>query len=117
MKPILKLYRGYANEQELIVMGHVFKPTSTEDYNFQKRNLKNARSVIKLFSAKIQANADVYLEHNDLKIHTKTLEDGYFKITLFMLVGELLPIFIIYHRHYKNLQNGEKSKKEMKSSN
>ena len=75
MKPILKLYRGYANEQELIVMGHVFKPTSTEDYNFQKRNLKNARSVIKLFSAKIQANADVYLEHNDLKIHTKTLED------------------------------------------
>jgi len=79
MKPILKLYRGYANEQELIVMGHVFKPTSTEDYNFQKRNLKNARSVIKLFSAKIQANADVYLEHNDLKIHTKTLKDGYFK--------------------------------------
>jgi hypothetical protein len=23
MRPILKLYRGYANEQELIVMGHV----------------------------------------------------------------------------------------------
>jgi hypothetical protein len=30
MKPILKLYRGYANEQELIVMGHVFKPTNTK---------------------------------------------------------------------------------------
>ena len=28
MRPILKLYRGYANEQELIVMGHVFKPTT-----------------------------------------------------------------------------------------
>jgi hypothetical protein len=27
MRPILKLYRGYANEQELIVMGHVLKPT------------------------------------------------------------------------------------------
>jgi hypothetical protein len=37
MKPILKLYRGYANEQELIVMGHVFKPTTIEEYNFQKR--------------------------------------------------------------------------------
>lgn len=79
MKPILKLYRGYANEQELIVMGHVFKPTSTRDYNFQKRSLKNARSVIKLFSTKTQANADVYLEHNGIKIHTKTLDDGYFK--------------------------------------
>jgi hypothetical protein len=35
MKPILKLYRGY--EQELIVMGHVLKPTTIEEYNFQKR--------------------------------------------------------------------------------
>lgn len=37
MNPILKLYRGYANEQELIVMGHVFKPTRTKDYDFQKK--------------------------------------------------------------------------------
>ncbi|MFV8357248.1 App1 family protein [Flavobacterium sp. XS1P32] len=79
MKPILKLYRGYANEQELIVMGHVFKPTTIEEYNFQKKNLKNATSVIKMFQIKTQANADVYLDHNNVKIHTKTLNDGYFK--------------------------------------
>jgi phosphatidate phosphatase APP1 len=79
MKPILKLYRGYANEQELIVMGHVFKPTTLEEYNFQKKNLKNATSVIKMFQIKTQANADVYLKHNNSKIHTKTLNDGYFK--------------------------------------
>ena len=79
MKPILKLYRGYANEQELIVMGHVFKPTSVEEYNFQKKNLKNATSVIKMFQIKTQANADVFLKHNNSKIHTKTLVDGYFK--------------------------------------
>ena len=79
MKPILKLYRGYANEQELIVMGHVFRPTSLEEYNFQKKNLKNATSVIKMFQIKTQANADVYLDYYDTKIHTKTLDDGYFK--------------------------------------
>lgn len=79
MKPILKLYRGYANEQELIVMGHVFKPTTIQEYNFQKKNLKNASSVIKMFQIKTEANADVYLEHNNAKIHTKTLMDGYFK--------------------------------------
>ena len=39
MKPILKLYRGYANEQELIVMGHVFKPSTKEEYDFQKKKL------------------------------------------------------------------------------
>lgn len=82
MKPILKLYRGYANEQELIVMGHVFKPTSKEDYDFQKKNFKNATSVIRMFRIATQANADVFLEHNGTKIHTKTLNDGYFKFCI-----------------------------------
>ena len=82
MKPILKLYRGYANNQELIVMGHVFKPTSKEDYDFQKKNFKNATSVIRMFRIATQANADVYLEHNGEKIHTKTLDDGFFKFCI-----------------------------------
>jgi phosphatidate phosphatase APP1 len=82
MKPILKLYRGYANEQELIVMGHVFKPTSKEDYDFQKRKFQNAKSVIRMFRIKTQANADVYLHLNDEKIYTKALNDGYFKFCI-----------------------------------
>ena len=79
MKPILKLYRGYANEQELIVMGHVFKPTNRKEYDFQKKKLENASSIIRLFRLKTESNADVYLEHDNTTIHTKTLEDGYFK--------------------------------------
>ena len=82
MKPILKLYRGYANEQELIVMGHVFRPTNKEDYNFQKKNFNNATSVIRMFRIGTQANADVYLHLNEQKIHTKTLSDGYFKFCI-----------------------------------
>lgn len=82
MKPLLKLYRGYTNGEELIVMGHVFKPTAWKDYDFQKKNLKNARSIIKMFTIKTQANADVYLNYNGLQIRTKTLDDGYFKFTI-----------------------------------
>lgn len=82
MKPIIKLYRGYANEEELIVMGHVFKPTTREEYNFQKKNFRNAKSVIRMFRVKTQSNADVYLELNGGKIHTKTLDDGYFKFSI-----------------------------------
>ena len=82
MKPILKLYRGYANEQELIVMGHVFKPTTQEDYDFQKKKFKNARSIIRMFQTKTKANADVFLERNGNTIHTKTLDDGYFKFCI-----------------------------------
>lgn len=79
MEPVLKLYRGYANNQELIVMGHVFKPTTRADYDFQKKNFKNAESIIKLFRIKTKANEDVYLELNGEIIHSKTLDDGYFK--------------------------------------
>lgn len=82
MKPILKLYRGYANEQELIVMGHVFKPTTQEEYDFQKKKFKNARSIIRMYQTKTLANTDVFLERNGRIIHTKTLEDGYFKFCI-----------------------------------
>ncbi len=80
MKPILQLYRGYANEEELIVMGHVFK--RTYDYDFQKKNLKNARSIINQFRIKTIQNFDVYLKCGNLEIHTKTLDDGYFKFCI-----------------------------------
>jgi phosphatidate phosphatase APP1 len=82
MKPILKLYRGYANEQELIVMGHVFRPTTKSDYDFQKKRFRNAKNIIRMFRIKTQPNADVYLHLNGEKIHTKTLLDGYFKFSI-----------------------------------
>lgn len=82
MKPLLKLYRGYANEQELIVMGHVFRPTTREEYDFQKKRFRNAKSVIRMYRVKTQANADIYLHWNGQKIHTKTLDDGHFKFSI-----------------------------------
>ena len=82
MKPVLKLYRGYANEEELIVMGHVFAPTTREEYNFQKKRFKNAKSIIRMFRIKTQSNADVYLNFGGERIHTKTLDDGYFKFCI-----------------------------------
>jgi phosphatidate phosphatase APP1 len=82
MMPILKLYRGYANDQELVVAGHVFKPSYGEEYDFQKKSFRNASSIIQMFRTKTQGNADVYLEINNSKIHTKTLKDGYFKFCI-----------------------------------
>jgi len=63
-------------------MGHVFKPTNKQDYDFQKKNFRNAISVIKMFRISTQANADVYLHLNGKKIHTRTLDDGYFKFCI-----------------------------------
>ncbi len=80
MKPILQIYLGYANEEELIVMGHVFK--RTYDYDFQKKNFKNASSIINQFRIKTLENFDVYLKYGNQEIHTKTLDDGYFKFCI-----------------------------------
>ena len=80
MKPILQLYRGYANEQELIVMGHVFK--TLNNYDFQKKNFKNASSIVSLFRIKTLQNFDVYLKYGNHEIHSKTLDDGYFKFCI-----------------------------------
>jgi len=82
MKPILKLYRGYANDQEFIVFGHVFKQSTAGNYEFEKKRFRNARSVLRMFLIKTISNADVYLEHNGTRIHTKSLDDGYFKFCI-----------------------------------
>ncbi|MEO8253325.1 MAG: App1 family protein [Flavobacterium sp.] len=82
MKPIIKLYRGYANDEELIVMGHVFLPTKKVEYDFQDKNFKNASSIIGMYRMKTWANTDIYLKHNQEIIHTKTVHDGYFKFCI-----------------------------------
>jgi len=82
MKPVLKLYRGYANEEELIVMGHVFRPTTKAEYDFQKRDFGNAHRVIGMFRVKTQSNAEVFLHFENRTIRTKTLDDGYFKFCI-----------------------------------
>ncbi len=104
MKPVLKLYRGYANEHELIVMGHVFRPTTRAEYDFQKRRLKNARSVIRMFRIKTQANAEIFLHFNDQKIYTKSLDDGHFKFCI-PLEQETSYGWIDYH--VSMIYNGE----------
>ncbi|MFP9099849.1 App1 family protein [Flavobacterium sp. RHBU_24] len=82
MKPILKLYRGYANDQEFIVFGHVFKPNTANSYEFEKKRFKNAQSILNMYRVKTIGNTEVYLEHNGKKIMTKTLDDGYFKFCI-----------------------------------
>lgn len=81
-KPKVKIYRGYANDQELIVIGHVFKPTKKTDYDFTKKRLKNAKSIIDMFRIKTAANFDVCLHWNNQTICTKTFEDGYFSFNI-----------------------------------
>ena len=78
----LKLYRGYLNDQELVVFGHVFKSWAPDKYRIDRRGIKHAVAIMHMFNIKPISNIEVCFEFQDLKIKTKTLEDGYFRFNI-----------------------------------
>ncbi len=75
----LKLYRGYANDNHLVVFGHVFKSWAPDKYRLDRRGIRHAFSILHMFRIKPIENAEVELVFKDLKIRTRTLNDGYFR--------------------------------------
>lgn len=82
MRLDIKLYRGYVNDQELIVFGHVFRSLAPDKYEVDRRGYRHAKSVIKMFSIKPIKNAEIILRFKDLEVRTRTLDDGYFRFTI-----------------------------------
>lgn len=82
MKTDLRIYPGYANKQEIIVFGHVFRKEYDLGKLFDAGRFKNARAIINLFMMKTQANVEVQFNFRNTTVCTTTLNDGYFRFTL-----------------------------------
>ena len=82
MKIDLQLYRGYMNDTELVVFGHVFRSWSPDNYRIDRRGFKHAISILRMFTIKPLSNANIHLNFEGLEVHTKTLKDGYFRFTV-----------------------------------
>lgn len=82
MRLDIKLYRGYVNDQELIVFGHVFSSWAPDKYEVDRRGYRHAKSVIKMFTISPIKNAEITLRFKDLEVRTRTLDDGYFRFTI-----------------------------------
>jgi len=82
MKFDISLYRGYVNENELIVSGHVFKSWAPSQYSIEAKPMKHALSVIKMFTIKPVANENVSLQFQGENATTKTMGDGYFNFRI-----------------------------------
>ncbi len=78
----LKLYRGYINNQELVVFGHVFKSWAPDKYRLDRKGLHHAFSIIHMFRIKPLNNVKVKLKFKNIEVTTKTLDDGYFRFTI-----------------------------------
>lgn len=90
MKLDLKLYRGYVNEEELVVFGHLFKSWAPDKFRIDKKGIKHAHAILHKFRIKPLENFEVRLKFRDLEVTTKTQEDGYFRFTV-PYKGELEP--------------------------
>jgi phosphatidate phosphatase APP1 len=82
MKLDLQLYRGYVNNEELVVFGHVFKSWAPDKYRIDRKGIKHAFSIFHMFTISPIANKEVTLFFGDIEVSTKTLDDGYFRFTL-----------------------------------
>ncbi|MFZ0489250.1 MAG: App1 family protein [Salegentibacter sp.] len=82
MKLDLKLYRGYLNDQELVVYGHVFKSWAPDKYRVDRRGIKHAFSIINMFRISPLPNVKITLRFKGLEVQTKTLNDGYFRFSV-----------------------------------
>ncbi|CAM3471584.1 App1 family protein [Aequorivita lipolytica] len=82
MKLDLNLYRGYVNDEELVVFGHVFKSWAPDKYRLDRKGIRHAVSVIHMFRIKPLENVEVKLKFRNVEVKTKTLSDGYFRFTI-----------------------------------
>ncbi len=82
MKLDLELYRGYVNDEELVVCGHVFKSWAPDKYRMNRKGIRHAVSIIHMFRIKPIENVEVKLKFRNIEVTTKTLSDGYFRFTI-----------------------------------
>lgn len=78
----LKLYRGYVNDNELVVYGHVFKSWAPDKYQLDGKGIRHAVAVIHMFRIKPYPNVEVTLHFKNLVLTTKTLDDGFFRFSI-----------------------------------
>ena len=82
MKLDLKLYRGYVNNQELNVYGHLFESWAPDKYRLDRKGIKHAFAIIHMFRISPLKNVEITLKFQNTEITTKTLDDGYFRFTI-----------------------------------
>jgi len=82
LKLDLKLYRGYVNEEELVVFGHLFQSWAPDKYSIDRKGIKHAYALLHKFRIEPLPNYEVHLKFQDLEVKTKTQDDGYFRFTV-----------------------------------
>lgn len=82
MKLDLKLYRGYINEGQLTISGHLFQSWAPDKYKLDRKGIRHAFSIFHMFRIKPLVNKEVQLLFKGIKVATRTMDDGYFRFSI-----------------------------------
>lgn len=82
MKLDLKLYRGYVNEEQLTVSGHLFQSWAPDKYKLDRKGIRHAFSIFHMFRIEPLINKEVQLLFKGVNVVTRTMEDGYFRFSI-----------------------------------
>ncbi|PZD77933.1 App1 family protein [Mesonia sp. K7] len=78
----IKIYRGYANERKILILGHVFKKNAPDVFKLDKPWYKHIWQVIRMFRIKTENKAVIVFRYKDLEVQSKTLDDGHFRLMI-----------------------------------
>jgi phosphatidate phosphatase APP1 len=78
----LKLYRGYANKNELVVFGHIVEKYPSNDHKYTRKGFRYARTILQLFSIKTVPHLRVVLKVGNSVAETIAEKDGYFRFQI-----------------------------------
>lgn len=81
-KPVVKLYRGFGNANELTIHGSVLSRSALPRSKNRDYVWINLLAVIRLFMVRPYPKANVRVRFGELTAVAKTAEDGYFRVTL-----------------------------------
>lgn len=81
-QPTVKIYRGFGNDQQLTVYGHVFRRSPLPRKKYRDIDFVNLLAVIRLFLVKPYPQTTVRIQFEEQIVTVNTDDDGCFQVEL-----------------------------------
>jgi phosphatidate phosphatase APP1 len=78
-EPIVRVYHGYGQNDQLMIHGHVLRLSPLPRKKYRKSVLHNTLALLRLFVVNPFADVDVCMEWEGETFYTETDKDGFFK--------------------------------------
>ena len=81
-QPTVKVYRGFGNDKQLTILGHVLRRSALPRKNYRDIDMVNLLAVLRLFLVRPYPHVSVRIRFSDQTILTYTDAEGYFRVDL-----------------------------------